>query len=68
MSIQTLERTILAHLRVQLKRPKLRLKDFLEWSTSEAAIRTNAQPGDEIVFVAAGYNVWCAVAPEPKKV
>lgn len=35
MSIQSLERAIVAGAREMFKNPKLRVKDMLEWSTGE---------------------------------
>ncbi len=35
MSLATLEREILAQAKIKLKNPKLKMKDILEWATSE---------------------------------
>ncbi len=35
MSLATLERAILASAKIVLKNPKLKMKDLLEWSTSD---------------------------------
>ena len=34
MSMKTLEKAILSEARIVTKRPKLRMKDIMEWSTS----------------------------------
>ena len=44
MSVATLERAILSELRAVAKNNKLRLKDMMEWSTSEVV----AQEGETL--------------------
>lgn len=59
MSFKTLETAILAEARTVLKKPKLRHKDILEWSTSEHGVRKNLEPGD-IATHLPHMNVWIA--------
>ena len=59
MSFKTLETAVLAEARTVLKRPKLRHKDILEWSTSEASVRRGAQPGEKVTHLP-HLNVWIA--------
>ena len=62
MSMQTLERAIVASARVFLKNPKLRVKDLMEWCTSEI------KPDDgEIVFFVDDPGVYVAVKKECDK-
>lgn len=63
MSMKSLERVIINELRTLVKNPKLRLKDLLEWSTSEGAVDNNLQGGEVKVHLP-GIGVWCAIAKE----
>lgn len=56
MSLATLERKIVDAARKELRNPKLRRKDLIEWSTGEV----EPQAG-EIVLHLAGLGVWVAV-------
>lgn len=60
MGLQTFERLILAETKAILKNPKLRLKDILEWSSSEKFVRGNLEKGDVMIQLPRG--VWVAVA------
>lgn len=44
MSVATLERSIWREAQLVLDRPKLKLKDIMEWSTGEI----KPQPGEEV--------------------
>lgn len=62
MSMQTLERAILAELKTVAKNPKLKTKDLLEWSTSEV------EPHEgEVVLYLPDMHVWCAIKKELQK-
>lgn len=51
MSMATLERAILAGAKVVFKNPKLKMKDILEWSTSEAQVKKNLGDGEAYAHV-----------------
>lgn len=62
--MKELESAIITEAKEVAKRPDLKLKDLLEWSTSEAPVRKNAKP-DEQVFYLPGIAVWvCLSKPE----
>jgi hypothetical protein len=56
MSIKDLERAILSELRVVAKNNKLRLKDLMEWSTSDI----KAQEGETLYYLP-DLHINCAV-------
>lgn len=56
MGMGNLERTILSELRMVAKNNKLKLKDLMEWSTSEV----KAQEGEKLYFLPE-LHVYCAV-------
>lgn len=60
MSMRSLENAILGELRRVTGRNKLRLKDIMEWSTSEENVRKGAQETEEVVHCPL-HNVWCAI-------
>ncbi|HUW35248.1 MAG TPA: hypothetical protein VM223_26865 [Planctomycetota bacterium] len=60
MSMQTLEREILAEAKVVFNNPKLRLKDILQWSSSEKVVKDNLQAGEVMASLPIG--VWICVA------
>jgi sulfur transfer protein SufE len=60
MSISSLEREIVTELRQITKRRSLRLKDLLEWSTSETKVRENLREGESVVHCPQS-GVWCAI-------
>ena len=64
MSMQSMEREIMAEARVVLKRPKLRVQDLQEWSTSEADVRDNAREDIEVVVYLPGMKAWAAFLKE----
>lgn len=49
MSMQSLERAILIEAKEVIGNKKLRMKDIMEWSTSEVV----AQPGEKLYFLPA---------------
>ena len=51
MSMATLERAILARAKIVFKNQKLRLKDILEWSTSEDQVKKNLGAGEVYAHV-----------------
>jgi hypothetical protein len=59
MTLRTLENAILVELRTVAKNPKLRLKDLLEWSTSEVS----PHEGETVVYLPV-LKVWCAIKKE----
>lgn len=61
MSLQTLEKKIWNEAKVVFNNPKLRLKDLLEWSTSEEAVKRNLQDGDVIAQMPET-QVWVAIS------
>ena len=66
MGLRQLESSILHELRSETRNSKLRLKDILEWSTSEAAVDKGMQDG-EVKVALPGLGVWCAIAKEHDK-
>ena len=56
MSMKDLERAILSELRVVAKKNKLRMKDVMEWSTSEVKAQ-----GGETYYYLPSLKVHCAV-------
>ena len=68
MSFATLERAVLAQIKVQTGRRSLRMKDLLEWSSSEAEVRKNAKPDEEdVIHVEGGLNLWAAIPKAKQK-
>jgi len=61
MSMASLEREIVQKARIALNNPKLRTKDLLEWSTSEAAVKKNQRP-EEVTIHLPDPGVWICVA------
>lgn len=61
MSMRTLERAILNELKAITGRKNLRMKDVLEWSSSEDEVRKNAQEGEEVIECPS-IGVWAAIA------
>jgi hypothetical protein len=66
MSIATLEQAIVAAAQIELNNPKLRIKDIIEWSTSEKAVRKNAQEYEVVVHIP-DPGVWIAVLKSADK-
>lgn len=64
MSMRSLESAICLELRRITKRPSLRIKDIMEWSTSEAAVRKNAQETEEVIHCPLN-GVWAAIPKKP---
>ena len=62
MSFATLERAVLAELKVVAKNSKIRLKDIMEWSTGEI----KPQEGETYYFLP-DLNVHCCVKLPAKK-
>jgi hypothetical protein len=60
MSFATLERAILTAAQMELKNPRLKKSEILEWSTSEEGVRKNAG-ADEVVFYVVDPGVFIAV-------
>lgn len=60
MSMATLERAVLAGAKVALNNSKLRMKDIMEWNTSEAAVKKNLAD-DEVAVNVPDPGVWVAV-------
>ena len=60
MSMRSLESAILGELRRVTGRNKLRLKDIMEWSTSETAVRNNVRDSEEVIHCPLN-GVWCAI-------
>ncbi len=56
MSFTDLERAVLSELKVVTKDNKLRLKDVVEWSTSEIKPHEG-----EILYFLPDLKIWCAV-------
>ena len=61
MSMKTLESAVLKELRIVAKNNKIRLKDIMEWSTSEETVKENLRPNEEKLFHLPELKVWCAV-------
>lgn len=66
MSMATLERVILASAREVFKNRKLRMKDILEWSTSEEQVKKNLRDGEVYAHVA-DPGAYVAIAKENDK-
>lgn len=56
MSMQTLERAILAELKTVANNPRLKMKDLLEWSTAEV----NPHEGGVILYLP-DMGTYCAI-------
>lgn len=65
MSMRSLEQEILSKAKTLFKNPRLRLKDLLEWSTSEETVRGNCQDDEVVAEVSTG--VWACVAKSNDK-
>ncbi len=61
MSMKSLESAILKELRIVAKKNSIRLKDIMEWSTSEKTVKENIRPKEEKLFFLPELKVWCAV-------
>lgn len=61
MSMRDLERSVWNECKKVANRPKLKLKELLEWSTSEEQVKKNAKREDEIVVYCPEHQVWCAI-------
>ncbi len=61
MTFQDLERAAWAAAKKAFANPKLRLKDLLEWSTSEEVVQGNLREGEVMVAIP-DLGVWVAVA------
>lgn len=66
MSMATLERAILAGAKDAFKNPRLRMKDILEWSTSEAQVKKNLGDGEVYAHVP-DPGAYVAIAKENDK-
>ena len=64
MSLRSLESSVCLELRRITKRPKLRVKDIMEWSTSEAIVRRNATESEEVHHCPLN-GVWAAIEKKP---
>ncbi len=60
MSLAKLEKQIWMETREVFNNPKLRLKDLLEWSNREAAIKVNLED-TEVMAALPRLGVWVAV-------
>lgn len=49
MSMRELEREIITEVREIKGRRSIRIKDMLEWSTSEKTVRDNMREGEEVI-------------------
>lgn len=67
MSFHDLERWVLLNARVALNNPKLRLKDLMEWSTSENKVKRDLCEG-EVMLHLPNPGVWIAVKKEHSKI
>ena len=68
MSMQTLERAILAEAKQVFKNPKLRMKDIAEWSTSKSAVEATIVDG-EVMAELPAIGVWaCVRIPNDRRV
>lgn len=64
MSMQSLERAVLAGAKELFNNPKLRMKDLMEWSTGDV----KAQPGEVAAYVKnPGVNVVIAAEHDKRK-
>lgn len=61
MSMQKLEREIWNEAKGVFNNPKLRLKDLLEWSTSEEAVRQHMED-NEVMAKIPSLGVWVCVS------
>jgi len=59
MSVATLEKEIVLEAKASLKRPKLRLKDLMEWSISEEPVKKNARDTEIVVYLPT-VKIWAA--------
>ncbi len=66
MTFRDLEKSVWAEAKKVFNNPKLRLKDILEWSTSEEAIKGNTGV-DEVVAVMPELGVYVCVAKSNDK-
>jgi len=62
MSLQTLERDIVAEIRIVTKNSKFRVKDLMEWKSAEIT----PQDGEKVVFLP-GMRLWAAFKKELDK-
>ena len=60
MSMQSLERSIVAELRDITGKPRLRLKDMSEWGTSKEIIEKRCLPTEKLIHCPQN-GVWVAV-------
>lgn len=60
MSMRSLETAILSELKQVTGRNKLRVKDIMEWSTSEDRVRKGAAADEEVIHCPLN-GVWCAI-------
>ena len=60
MSFSSLESDILREVREISHRPRLRIKDLLEWSTAETVVRHNLREGEEMFYCPLS-RVWVAI-------
>ena len=73
MTFAEMQRRVWTRAKEVFNNPKLRLKDLLEWSTSEDAVKRNMESGDVMAEVSCG--IWVCVlkkhdkrkAAKPKK-
>lgn len=66
MSFTALEREIVAEAKAILGNKKFKLKELLEWSSSETKVKNGARE-NEVVLHLPKTNVWIAVAKENDK-
>lgn len=66
MSLATLERLIANEAKEILNNKKFKLKELLEWSSSEEVVRKNFKE-DEVVLYLPIHAVWIAVAKSNDK-
>jgi hypothetical protein len=65
MSLATIERQVWGQAKEVACNKKLRLKDILEWSTSEQVVRDNMQEGEVVFPVSDG--IWVCIPREMDK-
>lgn len=65
MSLQSLERALWQKAKQVFRNPKLRLKDILEWSSSQVAVEGNLRDGEVMAKVSDGF--WVAIAKKHDK-
>ena len=61
MSMPSVEREILREAKQVFNNPKLRMKDIMEWSTSEEAVKKNLQDG-EVIAELPEIGVWACIS------